>query len=91
MQNRNAYLSQFFERVAEHVKFQREVWELYYGAKTDGDRNMQLSCIKELKDISEHLTNIHMIIPNIAGLHFQSDHPPQTELSPEEIHEEAKF
>ena len=32
MQNRNAYLSEYFERIAEQRKFQREVWELYYAS-----------------------------------------------------------
>lgn len=73
MQNRNAYLSEYFETIAEQRKFQREVWELYYQAKADNDRNMQLSCIKQLQDISVYLTNIYNLLPNITGLHFESE------------------
>ncbi|CAN5398336.1 hypothetical protein BH18THE2_BH18THE2_37820 [soil metagenome] len=73
MQNRNAYLSEYFERIAEQRKFQREVWKLYYQAKADNDRNMQLSCIKQLQDISVYLTNIYNLLPNITGLHFESE------------------
>ena len=48
MQNRNAYLSEYFERIAEQRKFQREIWELYYEAKADNDRNMQITCVKTI-------------------------------------------
>jgi len=72
MQNRNAYLSEYFERIAEQRKFQREVWELYYAAKADNDRNLQLTCIKQLQDISVYLTDLYSLIPNITGLQFES-------------------
>jgi hypothetical protein len=34
---------------------------------------MQLSCIKQLQDISVYLTNIYNLLPNITGLHFESE------------------
>lgn len=73
MQNRNAYLSEYFERIAEQRKFQREVWELYYQAKADNDRNMQITCVKTLQDISVYLTTLYNLIPNITGLQFESE------------------
>jgi hypothetical protein len=51
-QNRNAYLAQYFERIAEQHKFQREMWEIYQEAKQNNDRNLQTQCIKQLEEIS---------------------------------------
>jgi hypothetical protein len=84
MQNRNAYLSQFFERIAEQQKFQRELWEIYYEAKAEKDRNVQFSCLNQLEDISVHLTNMYTIIPNISGLQFSEV---QGITAPEEGHD----
>ncbi|CAN5306719.1 hypothetical protein BH18THE2_BH18THE2_09230 [soil metagenome] len=69
--NRNAYLANIFERIAEQHKITKELWEMYYSAKDEKERNVQLSCIRELKDISVNLLNIHTIIPGIAGLQFE--------------------
>ena len=62
-------------------------------AKADNDRSMQLTCVKTLQDISVYLTNLYNLIPNITGLHFQSDYPQRQEepLSQYEEDPEAKF
>jgi hypothetical protein len=71
--NRNAYLAQYFERIAEQHKFQRELWEIYQIAKQDNDKSMQILCIKELQVISQTLTELYNLLPEIRGLHFESD------------------
>ena len=75
--NRNAFLSQYFERIAELQKHQREIWEMYYEAKEKGNRNFQLLCLKELKDISVTLTELYNILPEMRGLYFESDNVPE--------------
>jgi hypothetical protein len=71
--NRNAYLSTYFERIHELYKLQRELWELYYQAKADNDRKVQLDCIQHLKEVSVTLTEIYNLLPNMTGLQFESD------------------
>jgi hypothetical protein len=71
--NRNAFLSQYFERIAEQQKFQHELWEMYFAAKERGDKDFQILCIKELKDISVVLTDLYNMLPEMRGLHFESD------------------
>lgn len=72
MQTRNAYLSQYFERIAEQYKLQKELWEMYYEAKTEKDKRFQLDSIKEIQQVSVNLTNLYVLLPNIAGIQFQS-------------------
>jgi hypothetical protein len=96
-QNRNAYLAQYFERIAEQHKFQREMWEIYQEAKQNNDRNLQIQCIKQLEEISCTLTNLYNLLPEIKGLHFESDNEKYkdrqwaTEKEEGEYSKECKF
>jgi hypothetical protein len=100
-QNRNAYLANFFERIAELYKHQRETWEMYYKAKEDGDNKFQLECIKHLGEISVSLANLYNVVPNLGEIRFESDKNEEdydysktqlaTEMHPGEYSRECKF
>jgi hypothetical protein len=96
-QNRNAYLAQYFERIAEQYNFQHELWQMYQEAKEDNDKNLQISCIKELQEVSCTLTTLYNMLPEIKGLHFESDNEKYTgrqwatEREAAEYSREAKF
>src|SRR5918999_3129581 len=100
-QNRNAYLANFFERIAKLYKHQRETWEMYYDAKERGDNKFQLECIKHLGDISVSLADLYNMVPNLGEIRFEFDKnekdydysKPQlaTEMHPGEYSREAKF
>jgi hypothetical protein len=71
--NRNAYLAQFFERITEIQRHQRECWQMYEQAKEQGDNKFRLECLKYLGDISVTLHNLYSYLPEIRGLDFESD------------------
>src|SRR5918999_3092200 len=76
--NRNLFLSQYFERIAELQKHQREIWSIYEEAKEQGKRKFQLLCLKQLQEISVTITNLYNLLPEIKGLHFESDNEKYT-------------
>jgi hypothetical protein len=49
------------------------MWEIHQEAKENNDRNLQIQCIKQLEEISCTLTNLYNLLPEIKGLHFESD------------------
>jgi hypothetical protein len=70
---------------------------MYQEAKEDNDKNLQISCIKELQEVSCTLTTLYNMLPEIKGLHFESDNEKYTgrqwatEREAAEYSREAKF
>jgi hypothetical protein len=101
--NKNAYVATYFERIASAQKIERELWSSYYEMKeAKEDRNLQLKSLLYLKEVGEYPTDLHSMLPELSGLHFESDRKeekdydyskPQlaTEMHPGEYSREAKF
>jgi hypothetical protein len=57
----------YFERIHEGYRYQRELWKIYQSKK---DRNCQLKCLRNLKEVSVYLADLYAFIPNLAGITF---------------------
>ena len=76
--NRNAFLSNFFERIHENYRYQRELWEMYYEAKAEKDKRFQLDCIDKLREVSVELQRLYDLLPDYKTSVFepeQEDNP----------------
>jgi hypothetical protein len=103
--NKNAFVATYFERIASAQKIERELWSTYYELKEEKkDPNLQLKSLLYLKEVGEYLTDLHSMLPELSGLHFESDRKaekekdydyskPQlaTEMHPGEYSRECKF
>jgi hypothetical protein len=74
-QNRNAFLSNFFERIHENYRYQKELWEMYHQAKTDNDIKVRLDCIRELREVSVELQRLYDLLPDYKTSVFEGDKP----------------
>jgi hypothetical protein len=69
--NKNAYLHEFYQRIAEIEFLQKKMWELY--DNNEKDPKFRLDCIKELRMLTMTLMDLYQILPNITGFEFQYD------------------
>jgi hypothetical protein len=73
--NRNAFLANFFERIHENYRYQRELWEMYYQAKAENDKRFQLDCIDKLREVSVELQRLYDLLPDYKTSVFEGDKP----------------
>ena len=78
--NRNAFLANFFERIHEQYRYQRELWEMYYEAKAEKDKRFQLDCIDKLREVSVELQRLYDLLPDYKTSVFESEElqPPKS-------------
>lgn len=64
--DRYAFLSQFFNRIAEIEKYQKELWVVIH---TQGikDGYLKKSCIAELHQLTITLANLYELLPEYCG------------------------
>ena len=73
--NRNAFLANFFERIHENYRYERELWEMYYEAKAEKDKRFQLDCIDKLREVSVELQRLYDLLPDYKTSVFEGDKP----------------
>lgn len=73
--NRNAFLANFFERIHENYRYQRELWEVYHQAKAEKDKRFQLDCIDKLREVSVELQRLYDLLPDYKTSVFEGDKP----------------
>jgi hypothetical protein len=73
--NRNAFLANFFERIHENYRYERELWEMYYQAKAENDKRFQLDCIDKLREVSVELQRLYDLLPDYKTSVFEGDKP----------------
>ena len=71
--NRNAFLANFFERIHENYRYQRELWEMYYQAKAEKDKRFQLDCIDKLREVSVELQRLYDLLPDYKNTVFERE------------------
>jgi hypothetical protein len=63
--HRIAYIEQFFRRIAEIEKLQKEAWAVYHANKNKP--YMQMDCLRELHQLTIALGNLYEILPAFTG------------------------
>jgi hypothetical protein len=81
-QNRNSFLANFFERIHEQYKYQRELWEMYYQAKAENDTKVRLECIRELREVSVELQRLYDLLPDYKTSVFERERDDKPVIAP---------
>jgi hypothetical protein len=92
--NRNAFLANFFERIHENYRYERELWEMYYQAKAENDKRFQLDCIDKLREVSVELQRLYDLLPDYKTSVFEMEElqlPEQEDRISYEEDPEMKF
>jgi hypothetical protein len=92
--NRNAFLANFFERIHENYRYERELWEMYYQAKAENDKRFQLDCIDKLREVSVELQRLYDLLPDYKTSVFEMEElqlPEQVDRISYEEDPEMKF
>jgi hypothetical protein len=72
-ENRNAFLANFFEMIHEQYRYQKELWEMYYQAKTENDTKVRLECIREVREVSVELQRLYDLLPQYKTSVFERE------------------
>jgi hypothetical protein len=80
--NRNAFLANFFERIHENYRYQRELWEMYYQAKAENDIKVRLDCIRELREVSVELQRLYDLLPDYKTSVFEREREDKPVIAP---------
>jgi len=62
--DRSAYIAEFFKRIDEVKTYQKELWLRYHLSRDDAA--IQVSCIRELHQLSITLANLYEIMPQFT-------------------------
>ena len=89
--DRNAFLANFFERINENYRYQRELWEMYYQAKAEKDKRFQLDCIDKLREVSVELQRLYDLLPDYKTSVFEGEDKPTIAPFQDKVVRTAKY
>lgn len=65
MKDRWAYVTEYKDRVDEYLQYKKEYWRIFLSNPNNG--YLQKICLDSLLNVSEALTQLYDILPEIAG------------------------
>ena len=69
--HRTAFISEFFNRAEEIMKYQKELWRIYHSTPDDG--HLQRDCLRELHQLTITLANMYEALPAYSGLSLEEN------------------